>query len=343
LRIALPCRSVVAATLSLAVIVLAGCGDDGADTGGAVAGDSGKRIRVGLVAETSGFNDRSFNHLALVGLERAEKELGIEGRAVSSGSVAEYVPNLTALARQDFDLVIAVGFQMSQAVTGVAKSFPDTQFALIDVSQASLEGKPANVIGLVFQQQEASFLAGYLARLFVDDADAKFGMIGGQSVPPVQSWMAGYEAGVKHADPAGQVLSAFSQTFADQAPCKQLADNQLAAGARVIFQIAGGCGLGVFEAVSRDAGSWFIGVDADQSYLGDQVLTSALKKVDVAVFETIAAAQDGTLETGTDREFDLANDGVGLGKVSPEVPADVIDKVDQVKQQIVDGKLTPGS
>jgi basic membrane protein A len=329
-------RGIAVLLIFAAALAVAACGSDG---GGAAASGSAERVRVGLVAETSGFNDRSFNHLALVGLQRAEKELGVQGRAVSSGSVADYVPNLTALARQGYDLVIAVGFQMAEPVATVARSFPKTKFALVDVSQAALPGKPPNVLGLVFEQQQASFLAGYLSRLFIRGAHAKFGMIGGQSVPPVRSWMSGYEAGVKHVDPGAEVLSAFSQTFADPSPCKQLAGNQLGGGAKVVFQIAGGCGVGAFEAVRRSSGTWFVGVDADQSFLGPQVLTSALKKVDVAVYETIEAAKTGALETGSDRTFDLANDGVGLGRISPEVPAAVVKKVEAARRQIIDGKL----
>lgn len=332
--------------LATLVLGLAACGSDSDEgssgNGSASAGGSDTPLKVGLVAETSGFNDRSFNHLALVGLKRAEKELGVEGRAISSGSVADYVPNLTSLARQDYDLVIAVGFNMAEPLGTVAKSFPNTKFAIVDVSQADLPGKPTNAVGLVFQQQQASFLAGYLSRLFLDDPATKLGTIGGQSIPPVQSWMDGYKQGAQEADPKTEVLSAFSQTFSDQAPCKQLADNQLADGAKVVFEVAGGCGLGVFEAVRRNPGTWFIGVDADWSYLGKQVLTSALKKVDNAVFETIEATDRDKLKTGTDREYDLANDGVGLGKVSPQVPPSVVDKVDSAKQQIIDGQLTPG-
>jgi basic membrane protein A len=334
--------------LGACVLGLAACGssgDDDSDGNGSSSSSgsgSGTAIKVGLVAETSGFNDRSFNHLALTGLKRAESELGVEGRPVSSGSVADYVPNLTSLARQDYDLVIAVGFQMAEPVSTVAKSFPETKFALVDVSQSALAGKPANVVGLVFQQQQASFLAGYLSRLFLNESATKLGMIGGQSIPPVQSWMSGYKQGAEHANAETDVLSAFSQTFADQAPCKQLADNQLAEGARVIFQIAGGCGLGVFEAVRRNPGTWFVGVDADQSHLGDQVLTSALKKVDNAVFGVIEAAGKGKLKTGVDQDFDLANDGVGLGKISSKVPPSVVEKVNRAKQQIIDGELTLG-
>jgi basic membrane protein A len=330
--------------LPLAAIVLAGtvalaaCGSSGSGSAKSSAG-GGKAIRVGLVAETSGFNDRSFNHLALVGLQRAERQLGVKGRAISSGAVADYVPNLAALARQGYPLVIAVGFDMSQAVTNVAKRFPQTKFAIVDVSQASLTGKPANVVGLVFQQQQASFLAGYLSRLFVSGQKDKLGMVGGQSIPPVQSWMSGYKAGAEHADPRTTVESAFSQTFADQAPCKALAQNQLSAGAKVIFQIAGGCGLGTWDAVSHTPGTWFVGVDADQSYLGAQVLTTATKKVDVAVFQTIASAQKGALKTGVDRTFDLANDGVGLGRISPKVPAAVVRKVEAAKRDIIAGRL----
>lgn len=333
------CGSVIVFVMAL---VLAACGGGDSTSGNTPTSDgSGEDVRVGLVAETSGFNDRSFNSLSLKGLKQAESELGIEGRAVSSAAVSDYVPNLTSLAREGFSPVIAVGFEMAEPVATVAKSFPDTTFAIVDVSQAEIEGKPKNVLGLVFNQAEASYLAGYLSAEFVEEPGAQFGMIGGLSIPPVQSWMSGYSEGVKHANPKAGVLSAFSQTFADQAPCKQLAERQIAENTKVIFQIAGGCGLGVYAAARTEPGVWYIGVDADQSFLGDHVLTSAIKKVDVAVFDVAKEAQEGTLKAGTDLTFDLANDGVGLGPVSSEVPQDVLDKVDQVEQQILDGQITP--
>jgi basic membrane protein A len=326
--------------VALMALVLSACGSSSSSSGG--GSPSSGEVQIGLVAETAGFNDRSFNSLALKGLKQAESQLGVGGRALSSATVADYVPNLTSLAREGDNPVIAVGFQMADAVATVAKSFPETDFAIIDVSQSEVAEKPANVLGLVFEQAQASYLAGYLSAEFLKGSGVKYGMIGGEAVPPVQSWMTGYREGIEHANPNAEILSAFSQTFADQAPCKALAENQVDEGAKVIFQIAGGCGFGVYAAVRNDPGVWYVGVDADQSYLGEHVLTSAVKHVENAVFEVAKSAQEGKLKTGTDRRFDLANNGVGLGPVSPKVPAAIVKKVEAVKKEILNGQITPG-
>jgi basic membrane protein A and related proteins len=157
--------------LLAALLVLPGCGgdDEAADTsaqtategaGATTGGGGGEDLRIGLVTDIGGLDDRSFNFLANQGLERAEEELGVQGRVVISRSERDYVPNLSTLARQDYDLIVGVGFLMAEAVDTVAKQFPDANFAIIDFSAADLAGKPANVRGLLFKEQEAGYLAG---------------------------------------------------------------------------------------------------------------------------------------------------------------------------------------
>ena len=183
-------------------IVAVGCGDDDdATSGGSGASNSTQEeekpaIKVGLVTDIGGLNDRSFNQLANEGLERAKSELGVEGRVLTSKSDADYVPNLSSLAQQKYDLVIGVGFLMSDAVNTVAKKFPDTKFAIIDFPQAGLKDKPTNVRGLLFKENEAGYLAGYPAALAVKDkgGDQVFSSVGGQKIPPVDSYIAGYQA-----------------------------------------------------------------------------------------------------------------------------------------------------
>src|SRR5439155_19918869 len=139
--------------------------------------------------------------------------------------------------------------------------------------------------------------------------------VGGQKIPPVDHYIAGFQAGAKKADPSIKTLNAYSQDFVDQAKCKELALNQIAQGSKVVFQVAGACGLGALDA-AKEKSVQGIGVDADQSYLGTQVLTSAIKKVDVAVFDTIKAAQDGSFKGGDNQTFEISNDGAGIGKIS---------------------------
>jgi basic membrane protein A and related proteins len=331
-------------------LALAGCGgddDDAADTGAATETEAtggttgeGEPLRIGLVTDIGGLDDRSFNFLANQGLERAEEELGVEGRVVISRSERDYVPNLSTLARQDYDLVIAVGFLMAESVDAVAKQFPDTNFAIIDFAAEALAGKPSNVRGLLFKEQEAGYLAGYMAGLYVAEqgGDQVISSVAGQKIPPVDRYIAGYQAGAKAANPDVETLNGYSQDFVDQAKCKEIALNHISRGATVVFQVAGQCGLGALSAAAeRNARG--IGVDADQGFLGAHVMTSALKKVDVAVFETAKTVQDGSFAGGENTIFDVASGGVGLGEVADDVAADIVSRVNEVQDEIAAGEI----
>jgi basic membrane protein A and related proteins len=298
----------------------------------------GKKIKVGLVTDIGGLNDRSFNHLAYVGLQRAEKELGIQGRVLTSKSNADYVPNLTTLAQQNYDLIIPVGFLMADATTAVSKQAPNAKFAIVDVDATSLKGKPTNVEGLLFKEQEAGYLAGYLAGLYAKDNNIKaISSVGGQKIPPVDHYIAGYQAGAKAADPGIQTLNGYSQDFVAQDKCKEIALNQIAKGAGVVFQVAGQCGLGALDA-AKEKGKQGIGVDADQGYLGSYILTSAQKKVDVAVFNAIKAAQQGQFQGGQDIVNDLQNNGVGFGTLNAQGKK-YASQVQKVAADIKSGKI----
>jgi basic membrane protein A and related proteins len=298
----------------------------------------GKPIKVGLVTDIGGLNDRSFNHLAFVGLQRAEKELGVKGRVLTSKSNADYVPNLTTLAQQRYDLIIPVGFLMADATAAVAKQVPTAKFSIVDFPAEGLKGKPTNVEGLLFKEQEAGYLAGYLAGLYAKDNNIKVvSSVGGQKIPPVDHYIAGYEAGAKAADPGIKTLHGYSQDFVAQDKCKEIALNQIAKGSKVVFQVAGQCGLGALDA-AKQKGAQGIGVDADQGYLGKYIITSAQKKVDVAVFNAIKAAQDGTFEGGKDVVNDLSNDGVGYGKLG-SAGTKYQAQIDKVKADIASGKI----
>jgi len=330
--------------LLLSALVLAGCGGSDDDAGTlrtTTAPPTTPPLRVGLITDLGQLDDDGFNGLAYTGVKRAEKELGVEGRVVESASAADYIPNMTSLARGGYDLIIGVGFAQGDAVGKVAQRFPKVRFAIIDVDQAFVPGKPANVQGLLFREEEVGYLVGYLAGLEEkrrDGADV-ISAVGGMKEPPVDRFIAGYFAGAEKAAPGVEKLLDYSQDWDDQAKCKELALNQIARGSNVIFQVAGGCGLGALNAAGeRDR--WGIGVDADQSFLGSHILTSAQKGVDAAVFLTIESIQDGSWKGGGNSTFGLKEEGVGLGKVSPDVPQEDIDQVEGIKQQIADGELT---
>jgi basic membrane protein A len=332
--------------VALAVVVLgaaalaAGCGGDdstGATTEATVPTSS---VKVGLVADAGQLNDNGFNELAFKGLERAERELGITGRVVEAKTAADYVPNMTTLARQGVDLIIGVGFAQGDAIAAAAKRFPESSFAIIDVDHAFLKGKPANVQGLLFREEQVGYLVGYLGALEAQRAGTtSISAVGGFKEPPVDRFIAGYEAGAQAAVPRTKVTWAYSQDWEDQAKCKELALNQIAAGSKVVFQVAGGCGLGALSA-AKDEGVWGIGVDGDQSFLGPHVLTSALKGVDSAVFLTIQAVEDGTFEGGKNVVFGIDQDGVGLGTLSPKANPDDVAAVEEVERKLAEGEIT---
>jgi basic membrane protein A len=324
--------------VAAAVVALVGCGGNNSAQPTKKAG--GKVIKVGLVTDSNQLNDHGFNQLAYQGMLRAERVLGVKGVVYESRSRSEYIPNLASLAQQRYDLIIGVGFDQADAVDEVAMQYPHTHFAIVDVDQTSLKHRPKNVVGLLFREQEVGYLVGYLAGLEAKRAPGPdvIGSVGGQKQPPVDRFIAGYQAGAKKADPRVKLLNDYSQDWVDQTKCKTLALNQIDAGSTIEFQVAGGCGLGTLRAAG-ERHVWGIGVDADQSFIGPQVLTSAVKRVDEAVFRTIKAVDNRTFTGGHNAVFGLKDDGVGLGKVSPRVPRADVAKVQNVRREIVAGKV----
>jgi basic membrane protein A and related proteins len=335
----LPSKNLVA--LALIALTFAGCGsDDNGAEPGTTATTKQSDIRVALVTDVGQLNDRGFNQLAYQGLKRAKKQLGIAVRVVESASAADYVPNYAALVRQRYDLIIGVGFAQGDAIDTAATQYPNTKFAIVDVDQTGLKHKPKNVVGLLFKEQEVGYLAGYLAGLTEKrEGGNTISSVGGYKEPPVDRFIAGYQAGAKEAMPGIETLNAYSSDWDDQAKCKEIALSQIARGSQIVFQVAGGCGLGALTAV-KQKGRWGIGVDADQAFLGPHVLTSALKRVDEAVFETIESVVDDSWKGGRNLTFGLSQDGVGLGKISEKVPKEDLDALERIREKIRSGEIT---
>jgi basic membrane protein A and related proteins len=295
--------AVVAVLTTLAI----GAAGSGASTTAA------SKFTLGIVADTGGLNDHGFNHLAYEGSIEAHNKLGVKTQVLQAQSSADYVPFLTSEARAGDNLVVAVGFDFITALGQVAKEFPKTKFAIIDTPASAIAGKPKNVEGLTFESQQSGYLVGYLSGLI---SKAKgwttASSVGGQDIPSVTSYIAGFQAGGKAADPSLKFLNSFSNNFSDQSDCETIADNQIAQGSKIVFQVAGGCGLGALQA-AKQKGVYGIGVDADQSYLGKYILTSALKKVDVAVEQATAQDLSGHFDAGGDLVYSVANNGTGYG------------------------------
>ena len=342
----------LAALLALLALsaVAAGCGGGGgggATTGGAAATTGGgKQIKVGLVSDTGGVDDRGFNQFSIAGLKRAEKELGVQTRVYVSNSADDYVPNLQAAVQDGNDLVIAVGFLLGPSVVQVAQASPDTQFAAVDNffggdgCEAAGTCEQPNVLGMIYPTEQAGYLAGIVAAMMTKTKVVS--TVGGKKIPPVDNWIAGYMQAVKDTDPSIKELNAYSQDFEDQAKCKEIALDQIANHSDVVFQVAGKCGLGALSAAC-DKNVYAIGVDADQSFAGPCVITSALKPLESSVFATIKEFVDGKFKGGTNESFGIKElpDADLLAPFTDAVPQNVREAVDAAKQKIISGEITP--
>jgi len=319
----------------------------------AAAGGTGQAarkatVKVAVVADIGGLNDRSFNQAANTGRLRVQSKLGIATRIFTTQSASDRLPNLQAAAQDGYNLVFGTGFFMGDPLDKVAPKFPNTKFAGIDVSYADLTSKPSNVRGLIFKEQEAGYLVGYIAGLVLkqqkgpDVASA----IGANTVPAIVRYIGGYKAGVKKADPKATVLADYANdpTFSDQSKCKEVATNQIGRHTQIIFAVAGGCGLGALDS-AKVKGLWGIGVDVDQGYLGKYMLTSALKDVASAVYLTSKEfkANPTGFKTGFNKVFTVKNGGIGYGKISTKLKnrAAIIVKVNKIKKLIASGKIVP--
>jgi basic membrane protein A and related proteins len=296
--------------------------------------------RIALVTDVGRLNDRSFNQLAFSGLKRAEARLGIRPRVYESRAPSDYTPNLTAGARTNSDLTIAVGFLLAGDLNTVAQQFPQRNFAIIDFPWEGLENKPRNVRGLLFKSEQAGCLVAHIAvrQLQREGKRVNLSAVGGLKIPSVDAFIAGYRFCARRAFRRAVVRVGYSQSFTDAAKCKEVALNHISRGANVVFQVAGGCGLGALSA-ARERRKWGIGVDADQAYLGRHILTSAVKRVDESVYQSIQAVQRGNFRGGMNATFSLRNNGVGYGKLSSRVSRTIRAQADRLRRQIIAGRV----
>jgi basic membrane protein A len=309
---------------------------------GSASGQQGD-YKMAVVTDIGSLQDRSFNELANRGRIAIDDLPGFETRVYETKVAADRLPNLLAAANGDFDLVYGTGFLMFPHLDAIVPRYPDTWFAGIDVTTFLLSKPYPNYIGIQFAEHEAGYLVGYLAALQVtrEGKGLTIGAVGANNVPPILKFMSGYIQGAKKANPKVKMLINFANdpTFSDQAKCKEQALNQIQKGARVIFQVAGGCGLGVHSA-AKEAGIRSIGVDADQAYLGPHVLTSAIKRVDLAVqYLTKYLKAFPNAKGGRDINYTIKSGAIGLGTTSPKVhPADLA-KVEAIEALMKKGQI----
>ena len=311
---------------------------------GAAAG-SGRQARIGLVLEQTlvGRGSDPFQYGAFRGLLRAKRRLHVQAKAVApspTGVGDQFVPPFFQLARQHYSLVIGIGFLELGAVSRAARMFPHERFAILDATRQDVPHSPPNLEGTTFHSEQAAYLAGFVAASMADKGPKPHvvSSVGGIPIPTVQSFIAGFEAGARRADPKIKLLRAYSGTFLSPRPCANDALSQIDHGSTVVFDVAGACGLGALHTAKRK-GVYGIGVDIDQSYLGHFILTSVVKNLDVAVYDFAKRVVHDRLRTGGNLSFTLKNHGVKLGRFSPLVSESLRRELIPLARQIREGKL----
>ena len=313
----------------------------------------GCNIKVGIVFDIGGKNDRSFNAAAWEGVQRAQKDMNICLYDVEPGNPTSIEPAMRAFAERNFDLVIGVGFAQGPIMQKVATDYPNIKFAIVDGVIVDKDGKPVpNVADLVFREHEGSYLVGMIAAS--KNKTGTIGFLGGMDIPLIHKFETGYEEGARSVNPKIQILQNYvgvtDSAWNNPGKGKELALGQIDHGADVIFTAAGNSGLGAFDAVEQygkdpntgEANKFVIGVDSNQNMVKPGfVLTSMVKRVDNAVYDTVKQVLDGKFEGGI-HAFGLDKDGVAYAMDDNNkalIPSDVIQRVEQSKQEIVNGQI----
>lgn len=321
----------ISTSILMATSMLVGCSKESTES----TNNKETNIKIGMVADTGGVNDESFNQSAWEGLQKAKEELGVEIKLIESKQASDYLANIESLIDQDMDLVIGVGNTMANDIKTEAENYPDTQFVLID---ETYEDIPENVTPVLFKENEATFLTGLIAGKMTKTNEV--GFIGGMQNNVISRFEYGYMAGVKEANKDAEVKSQYAGTFGDAAKGKSLANQMYGNNVDIILSAAGATGLGAIEA-AKEKDKYAIGVDRDQSSLApENVLTSALKKVNVAVYDIVKELVDGKLKGGENKVYGLKEDGVGIPESTKNlVPQEVLDYVNTMVEKVKNGEI----
>lgn len=316
--------------------------------------DAPKKLKIGLVTDVGSLDDKSFNASAWAGVQRAGKEFGVEVKAIESKQPTDYQKNIGQFINEKYDLIITVGFLMQDDTAKASQQYPDQKMAIVDSANTSSDGKitGANVMGLLFQEDQAGYLSGVVAGLMTKSNVV--GGVYGLQIPPVCRFVKGYEAGVKSVNANAKIFGVYQgpsdgTPFQNPAWGAARAKDQIQQKADVIFSAGGNTGNGGLEEIAKATGVLGIGVDQDQYLtLSDNVkkilLTSAMKRVDQATYLAVKDVVDGKFKGGN-RTFDITNDGVGIAPyhdLDSKVPADVKAKVEAAVKGLKDGSLKTG-
>lgn len=319
------------ATLAMATVVsaslLVGCSGNNESA-------SDDKITVAMITDVAGVNDQSFNQSAWEGLQRAEKELGIEVKYLESKQDSDYATNIETLVDEDVDLILGVGMKLADAIKEGSELYPDQNFVLVDE-----EIDASNVKNILFKAEESAYLAGLIAGKTTKTNNV--GFIGGMELPVIDTFKYGYMAGVKAANPEAKVQAQYANSFTDQAKGKAIANQMYSNGADIVFTCGGDVGTGAIEA-AKENNKYAIGVDRDQSDLApENVLTSAIKRVDAGVFETVKSYVNGTFEGGTTTTYGLEENAVGVPDTTKNlVSQDILDLVEETITKLKNKEIT---
>ena len=306
-----------------------------------------KKLKVGLVTDVGKVDDGTFNQYAYEGMQKAAKELGLETKFIETQQPTDYEKNIEQFASEKYDVIITVGFMIGDATKKMAVKYPNIKFAIVDNAYDPPVG---NLMGLVFSEDQSGFLAGALAGLMTKSKTV--GIVGGMEIPPVIKFRKGYEAGAKYVCADCKVLGVYIDSFTDPARGKTAALSQIEEGADVIFGAGGPTGSGGIQGAAA-AGKWVIGVDQDEYVTtfkngagagAEKLLSSAMKRVDVAVYTAVKNAASGTFKGGT-AVFDSVNDGVGLApfhKAEGNIPDAVKTKLKEIAAGMKAGTIKTG-
>ncbi|MCA1030133.1 BMP family protein [Bacillus timonensis] len=331
--------------------ILGACGTDDAKDDGKTGDDAAKNFKVGMVTDTGGVDDKSFNQSAWEGMQKFGAEFGLaEGEGykyLQSAQQADYEPNLTKFADAGFDLTYGIGFLLEDPVQKIAEQNPDSNFALVDSLLMDENWNPVwldNVANITFKEHQGSFLVGVVAAKH--SKTGKVGFIGGVDSPLIKKFENGFKAGVKSVDPSIEIISQYAGDFNAPEKGASISATMYQQGADIIYHAAGGTGNGVFtEAKNRKAKGedvWVIGVDRDQHEEGlpeNVTLTSMIKRVDIAVYEVSKLAMEGNFPGGKETVFGLEENGVGIAPTTENVSKEALDLVEEYKQKILSGEL----
>lgn len=307
------------------------------------AGEADEGLKVAMVTDVGGVNDQSFNQSAWEGLQKAAEDLGVSVSYQESHQDADFTPNLETLIDAENDMIWGIGYKLGDAIEETARKNPDIKFGIIDYSYEDNpdfpEGTPENVVGMIFKAEQPSFLVGYIAARMTETD--KVGFIGGVEGDVIWGFDYGYQAGVAYANKVHgtdvEVIRQYAESFNDSAKGKAIANSMYQQGADIVFHAAGGVGDGVIEA-AKEQDKWAIGVDKDQNYMApDNVLTSAMKKVDQGVYLVIEALVNEEFPGGETVVLGLEEEAVDIAPTSDKhVPQEILDEVEKLKKDILD-------